>query len=119
MEHHVEPDSGLESIYMEITGGMVACLKSNLEDDVARDRTRRREVDGVKVVSIADENKRVQENRLNYTAGGRPRRREVDEVEVICIAVQTVSCHPTESSYSSPEVLTSKETSISNSTWNV
>ena len=56
-------------------------------------------MDGVKVVCIADEKKSVQEDNINYT-----------------VRAQTVRCHPTESLYSSPEVLTSKATAISNST---
>ena len=35
---------------------------TNLEEEAAGGRPRRREVDGVKVVSIADENKRVQKS---------------------------------------------------------
>ena len=58
-------------------------------------------MDGVKVVCIADEKKSVQEDNINYT-----------------VRAQTVRCHPTESSYSPPEFLTSKATAISYSTWN-
>ena len=51
--HGNPPGSGLKSIYMEITGGTVACSKSNLEGKVSRGKSRRRDVDRVRVFCIA------------------------------------------------------------------
>ena len=63
-KNHGEPSSGLKSTDMEITGGAVEYFKSNLGEEVAGGRPRRREVDRVKVIFTADEKKRIQEDRV-------------------------------------------------------